>query len=389
MFFLDWQPTLPLGWTLTSAGGDGNPQVNGNEIIFDGPFPDPLTFSFTVSIPANQTGPQEILGQALYFLSGMTNTAFVQVAPDPLALNCTKPYVYLNTNCAVSAPSGLVSWWPAELNAYDVAGTNNGVLENGVTFVPGEVGYAFSFNGVNQYISVPENTAWGFGTNAFTVEFWADFSASGGTCALIANDQGGGNTSKWIFWLNGSTLQLHVNSPTNGAVYIGSANFNPTLGQWYHLALIREGSAFLFYNDGILVSSNASTVVIPTPNAPLTIGQAEGGFNFSGSLDDIRIYNRALNFSEIQAIYRAGADGMCAVLPLMFSGAPCCSTNNGVVLNASLRSGQSYRLQSNTNLASTNWIVLTNFTAGTAPVFWFTNHAATNFPQQFYRMVSP
>jgi hypothetical protein len=58
-------------------------------------------------------------------------------------------------------------------------------------------------------------------------------------------------------------------------------------------------------------------------------------------------------------------------------------------LNASLRSGQNYSLQANTNLASTNGLVLTNFTAGTAPVFHFTNKSATSIPQQFYRIVSP
>ena len=134
MYFLDWEPTLPLGWTLMTASSWGNPQASDNEIVFDGPFPNPLIFNYTVSVPANQTGPGQILGRALYFLSGMTNTAFAPVVPTPLAVNCTNPYVYFDANCAVSAPAGLVSWWPGELNAYDVVGTNNGTKENKKTF---------------------------------------------------------------------------------------------------------------------------------------------------------------------------------------------------------------------------------------------------------------
>ncbi|MGA2751145.1 MAG: C10 family peptidase [Verrucomicrobiota bacterium] len=389
MYFLVWQPALPLGWSVTAAAGDGNPQVSDSQIIFDGPFPNPMNFTYTVTIPPAQNGPQDIVGEALYFLSGMTNTAIAPAAPDPLVVGCANLYVYNNTNCAVCAPSGLVSWWPADLNADDVAGTNNGTLENGTTFAPGEVGGAFSFNGVNQYVSVPNSPAWGFGTNAFSIDLWANFSATGGSPAFLANDEGGGCTYKWIFWLNGSTLQLHVNTPTCDASYIGSASFTPTLGQWYHIALTRDGSTFLFYIDGLLVSSDTNSVVIPSPDAPLTIGQAEGGFNFCGLLDDIRIYNRALAFSEIEAIYRAGTNGMCAPAPLMFSGPPACGKTKDVVLNAALRSGQSYTLQATTNLASTNWISLTNFTAGSAPVFHFTNCAATNIPQQFYRIISP
>jgi hypothetical protein len=301
----------------------------------------------------------------------------------------TLAVIGISPNCAVSAPTGLISWWTGNFTANDEVSTNNSTLENGATYAPGEVGYAFSFNGVDQYVSVPDNPAWGFGTNAFSIDLWANFSAVGGAPAFLANDDGGGSTYKWIFWLNGSTLQLHVNTPSGDATYIASYSFSPTVGEWYHIALTRNGSTFLFYVDGSLVSSNTSTVVIPTPDAPLTIGQAEGGFYFSGLLDEIQIYSRALSASEVQAIYQAGTNGMCAPTPLMFTGSPSYSKTNGVVLNASLRSGQSYSLQANTNLASTNWIALTNFMAGTAPVSHFTNLVGTNIPQQFYRIISP
>jgi hypothetical protein len=110
---------------------------------------------------------------------------------------------------------------------------------------------------------------------------------------------------------------------------------------------------------------------------------------FNGLVDELKYYNRALTSNEIAAIYNAGTNGMCAPTPLMFTGPPNYSKTNGVILNASLRSGQIYSLQANTNLASTNWIALTNFTAGTAPVSHFTNLVATNIPQQFYRIISP
>jgi len=219
------------------------------------------------------------------------------------------------------APMGLVGWWPAEGNANDLASTNNGRLENGATFAAGEVGYAFSLNGVNQFISVPNNPAWGFGTNSFSIDLWANYSAIGNSPVFLANDEGGGATHKWIFWLNGGTLQFHVNMPT-GATYIGSAAFSPTLGQWYHIAVTRNGTAFLFYINGRLVSSNTSTVVIPTANAPLTIGQAEGSFNFNGMLDEIHIYNQTLSSSDIEAIYNAGSAGLCPPAPPVLTTEP-------------------------------------------------------------------
>src|SRR5262249_42289067 len=59
------------------------------------------------------------------------------------------------TTCT-NAPSGLVSWWRAENSTNDSAGANHGILQNGATFTPaGEVGQAFSFDGVDDYVRVP------------------------------------------------------------------------------------------------------------------------------------------------------------------------------------------------------------------------------------------
>ena len=55
----------------------------------------------------NQTGSQGITAQALYFLSGMTNTAFAPVAPDPLAVNCTNLYQFTITPTRCLRPLGL------------------------------------------------------------------------------------------------------------------------------------------------------------------------------------------------------------------------------------------------------------------------------------------
>src|SRR5271169_3729630 len=52
----------------------------------------------------------------------------------------------LRAASCVPAPSGVVGWWPGNGNAVDIAGGNNGMLTNGVTYVPGEVGQAFNFN---------------------------------------------------------------------------------------------------------------------------------------------------------------------------------------------------------------------------------------------------
>jgi hypothetical protein len=52
-------------------------------------------------------------------------------------------------------PQGIVGWWDAEGDAKDIVGVNNGSLENGAGFGIGMVGQAFQFDGVNDFVKVP------------------------------------------------------------------------------------------------------------------------------------------------------------------------------------------------------------------------------------------
>ncbi|HUD84411.1 MAG TPA: hypothetical protein VMQ67_12940, partial [Candidatus Saccharimonadales bacterium] len=74
----------------------------------------------------------------------------------------------------VPPPAGLISWWRAEDNATDAVGVNNGTLEGGTTFAAGEVGQAFSFNGIDSDVQVPDSPSLDFASNApMTIELWA------------------------------------------------------------------------------------------------------------------------------------------------------------------------------------------------------------------------
>ena len=60
----------------------------------------------------------------------------------------------------VSAASDLISWWPGDGNANDIASTNNGMLRGGATAnAAGEVDSCFSFDGTNSFVQVPDAPA--------------------------------------------------------------------------------------------------------------------------------------------------------------------------------------------------------------------------------------
>ena len=92
-------------------------------------------------------------------------------------------------NCAVGSP-GLVGWWPGDGNARDIAGTNNGNLQGGASATtPGLIGSAFSFDGTNAYVQVPDSAA-SHPTN-LTIECWVRFASldSAGSGGSPAGDQ--------------------------------------------------------------------------------------------------------------------------------------------------------------------------------------------------------
>jgi hypothetical protein len=219
----------------------------------------------------------------------------------------------------VSAPEGLVAWWPGDNNAVDVAGTNDGTLINGAGFTAlGKVGPAFSFDGVDDSMQVPDSDLWAF-SGDFTIDMWVNFASltstvPGDPSVLIGNDEGSGDLNKWFFGVGNDTgdlvLSFHINGPASGSHWLVNVPFAPLVGQWYHLGVTRSGTTYAIYVDGDRAFSEVSAVAIPNPNAPLTIGQAEG-LQTHALIDEVEIFNRALNPGEMAAIHDAGDAGKC------------------------------------------------------------------------------
>ena len=66
-----------------------------------------------------------------------------------------------------------MSWWRGERIANDSWGSNHGALVNGATFATGMVGYAFSLDGVNDYISIPHDPSLSFGSgSSMSFDLW-------------------------------------------------------------------------------------------------------------------------------------------------------------------------------------------------------------------------
>jgi hypothetical protein len=90
LWSLLWRPQLPVGWTVESVSGDGNPELSGGEILWTGALPpSPVQMVYTVLAPSEATGQQEIRGEVEYQFAGMANPAMMWAEPDALSMVST------------------------------------------------------------------------------------------------------------------------------------------------------------------------------------------------------------------------------------------------------------------------------------------------------------
>ena len=225
-----------------------------------------------------------------------------------------------STDCAV-APAGLVAWWPGEGTANDIAHTHNGTLLYGASFVPGEAGSAFSFNGNNQCVRIPYSPS--LAVSNYSVEAWVNPSTQ------VSDDIG----QALIFGQGVGEVQLVARIGTTGVSIaflfgvdqndfyeVDSTNEIP-IGQFSHLVGTWDGTTLRLYINGVFNAQSTRGAVPVDSGCDFFIGGffytdsspcAGAGQFFAGLIDEVSYYNRALHGSEIQALYNAGSAGKCS-----------------------------------------------------------------------------
>ncbi|MCX8027257.1 MAG: DUF1566 domain-containing protein, partial [Thermodesulfovibrionales bacterium] len=169
---LSWANALSYANSLTLCGMSGWRLPNVNERV--------SLMNFGQTDMAAWLNTQQFVNvPSSYFWTSSTNaantanawyTAMAGGAISGLQDKTTLYYVWpVKTSC-IPPPSNMVSWWRAEDNASDSVGTNHGTLINGATYATGKVGKAFSLDGVDDYVKVPDSILWDFETNDFTID---------------------------------------------------------------------------------------------------------------------------------------------------------------------------------------------------------------------------
>ncbi|MBI1978958.1 MAG: hypothetical protein HYS62_02755 [Candidatus Aenigmarchaeota archaeon] len=266
-------------------------------------------------------------GLVMIFLTGttQTSTGIVKNASESLALcsaaiiNVPKDSVYCVSGYNLSLVMRLDE--SSGTTAADSSGYgNNGVLTNfnfnSISgWTAGRYGNGLMFDGVNDFVNITHSSSLDI-TGGLTIEGWFNFKSRSTVTDTMLIDKGttSPNIGYFLDFDNGEGFEFVIsgNGTTEGRAKAFS-QLKSENNRWYHVvAVFIPSQRMEMWVDGVLEGVNESSFA-PAPDgifsnsANVLIGRDSGGaLLFNGTMDEIRIYNRALSASEIKQHYESG-----------------------------------------------------------------------------------
>lgn len=200
--------------------------------------------------------------------------------------------------------SGLIGEWLFSGNADDTSGNNLDGTVNGATLTAdrdGKAGNAYNFNGSNE-INIADNALFSF-SGDFSISAW--FKTSSSATQSIIRKHNSGTTNG--FWIQTSSTYNPDNTYNGLDGYVASVNGETVLSNtsvinntWHHVVLCYNGTSNIteLYIDNVLQTDTGVGHGTYWNSVSLLIGSG-----FTGDIDDVRIYNRALSAAEISLLY--------------------------------------------------------------------------------------
>jgi hypothetical protein len=279
------------GTVTVSANAADNVGVAGVQFLLDGgPLGTERTsspYTFNWNSVATSNGPHTLSA----------------TARDAAGNRTTATPVNVTVSNTTQTPPGLVAAYGFNENAGvqvgDASGQGNvGTIAGATWTANGKFGSALSFDGSTSWVTIADAPSLDL-TNGMTIEAWVNPASSAGWQSVVLKETSGG----LAYALYGENNANHPSGyvHTNADMGVNGSAVLP-LNTWTHLALTYDGATLRMFMNGTQVGSAAVPGAAVTSSSPLRIGgDSVWGEYFSGLIDEVRIYSRALSATEIQS----------------------------------------------------------------------------------------
>jgi hypothetical protein len=226
--------------------------------------------------------------------------------------------LFLLTLVSANACANPVSLWKLDegsgTSACDSIGANHGTLINGTNWGPGVDGNCLEFDGINNYVEVPDDNSLDFAAGQnFSIAFWfrVDRPTHTTTQDILNKRENTSDQIGWhVYYGSRSTKSWYRKvileiDKGRGSAAITSNTFVDD-GRWHHLVVVRQGINYGLYLDGVfqMAYDMPGWDVAWVNSNPLRFGADESLDKFlKGAVDEVAIYRTALSAQEVQQIY--------------------------------------------------------------------------------------
>lgn len=217
---------------------------------------------------------------------------------------------------SVNLQKGLVGYWKLDGNAKDSTPYGNNGTINGATLTAdrfGKENAAYAFNGTTSSIAIGASPAFTHSL-PFTVSAW--FDGIGPTNGALLNKYLSSSSNGFnLFFGSSQHICAWYFNHSNYTAIAASQGFGascPVVSNTWHMVTVTVSTiGMTMYIDGVQAATSGWT---GTPGAssettPINFG-CYNSHCFSGTIDDVRIYSRAININEVKALYNSYDPGV-------------------------------------------------------------------------------
>jgi hypothetical protein len=300
-----WQPPVNLGASFNTNSSDGAPALShdmktlyfasnrpggyGNDDIYEA--------SILPIVDLNGDGIVDAADMCIMVDYWNTDNPLCDIGPAPWGdgIVDVQDLIVLSEHLfeKVNDPT-LVAHWPLDetegMFAADSVGDNDAVVLGGIEWQPtgGQINGALQLNGVDGFAM--SGSVLNPADGPFSIFAWVNGGAPG---QVVVSQQGSAN------WL-AADAEGNLMTELKGSGRSTGPMFSETVitdGQWHRIGLVWDGSKRMLHVDGVIVAEDTQNGLANSYGG-LYIGCGKGmesGTFFSGLIDDVRIYNRAVN----------------------------------------------------------------------------------------------